>query len=178
MALQLDELFPSNLPPLSTGGNITHGWSRPLHMLLVSRPQQSFLLRKRLSQKNVGFGSLKIGRLPGPATRAEDVVGAAKAQAFRPSTLCMVQESKSLHPAPKTPSVPYHLVWLRLRKRISGTGEARGKLVASLEPARSQTPSCQVSSSSAGPSPHKRPVKLEGPLYFRGEKLIPIINRL
>ena len=170
MALQLDELFPSNLPPLSTGGNITHGWSRPLHMLLVSRPQQSFLLRKRLSKKNVGFGSLKIGRLPGPATRAEDVVGATKAQAFRPSTLCMVQESP--------PSVPYHLVWLRLRKRISGTGEARGKLVAPLEPARSQTPSCQVSSSSAGPSPHKRPVKLEGPLYFRGEILDPIINRL
>ena len=76
-ALQEDEFF--NQPSFSsTGGSITHGWSRPMHMLQVSRPQQLFLLRKGLSLKNVGFGSLKTGWLPGSATRAEDFVGAAQ----------------------------------------------------------------------------------------------------
>ena len=153
---------------------------RPLHTLkelkLKSRPP---------SQKNVRVRRPQADSWPGSnEPKIEDIVGAAQAQARSTGELGPLhfvwpsRSSKILHQASaKDPLSPLHLVWLRLHKQISGTKEARGKLVAPLEAARPQTPSCQVSSPSAGPSPHKRPVKLEGPLYFRGEIWNPIINR-
>ena len=132
---------------------------------LKSRPPSQKIDRVRRPQADSWPGSNE--------PKIEDIVGAAQAQARSTGELGPLHyvwpshSSKILQQAgAKDPLSPLHLVWLRLRKRISGTGAARGKLVAPLEPARPQTPSCQVSSSSAGPSPHKRPVKLEGHTTF------------
>ena len=133
-----------------------------------------------------GLGNHEDRAVPRPiATRAEAVVGAAQAQERNTGELDPLHSVWSSRPSkiqdpPRTsrgPS-PLHLVWLGPKKHISASGAARSKLVTALEPARLQTSACRSSSSSAGPSPHKRPVKLEGAHYFRGEFRIPIINRL
>ena len=159
--------------------------ARPLHS---SKEQASTAppLEETGHKRVSGLGNHEDRAVPRPiATRAEAVVGAAQAQERNTGELDPLHSVWSSRPSkiqdpPRTSkrSQPSTFSMVGPKKHISASGAARSKLVAALEPARLQTSACRSSSSSAGPSPHKRPVKLEGAHNFRGEFWIPIINRL